>query len=49
MQMLKEVETKERQLETHMSLRILLCHTTARASAGKYWFCVKKLLESWMC
>lgn len=21
----------------------------ARAGAGKYWFCVKKLLESWMC
>lgn len=35
--------------ETHMSLRIQLCHTPDQATVDKYWFCVKKLLESWMC
>lgn len=35
--------------ETHVSLRIQRCHSSVQASADKYWFCVKKLLESWMC
>lgn len=31
------------------SLRIQQCHTPDQATVDKYWFCVKKLLESWMC